>query len=81
MGTVFGSTLASNLVEYIWWTGFTNTYDLTVQYGNHEGALLLTGIGGIEGNVVGKEGVMGVEFLISGQVHYGYIHFDFRLAR
>jgi hypothetical protein len=81
IGTVFGGTLASDLVDYTWWTGFTNTYDLTAQYGNHEGTLLLAGISGIEGNVVGKEGVIGIEFLIGGLVHYGYVHFDFRLAR
>ena len=80
-GVVLGSKLASNLGEYVWWTGFTNSYDLTIQYGNHEGTLLLTGIGGIMGDVVGKEGVIGVEFLVGESLHYGYIHFDFRVAR
>ena len=32
----------------------------------------------VEGDVVGKEGVMAVEFYINGQPHYGYIQFDFR---
>jgi hypothetical protein len=30
------------------------------------------------GDVVNREGVMAVEFYISGDRHYGYIHFDFR---
>jgi hypothetical protein len=32
------------------------------------------------GDVVGKEGVMAVEFYINGQPHYGYIQFEFRNA-
>jgi hypothetical protein len=32
------------------------------------------------GNMVGKEGVIGVEFIFNGQVHYGYVQFDFRGA-
>ena len=32
----------------------------------------------VEGDVVGKEGVMAVEFYIHGQPHYGYIQFDFK---
>ena len=32
----------------------------------------------IEGDVVGKAGVMAVEFYLNGQPHYGYIQFDFR---
>jgi hypothetical protein len=29
------------------------------------------------GDVVGKEGVMALEFYVNGQIHYGYIHFNF----
>lgn len=78
-GTVLGSALPTNLGNRTWWTGFTNKYDLTQQYGNHESGVLLAPVG--LGDVGAKEGVIGVEFLIGGQVHYGYIHFDFRVAR
>lgn len=30
------------------------------------------------GDIVGKEGVMALEFYVNGEPHYGYIHFDFR---
>ena len=32
----------------------------------------------VSGDIVGQEAVMALEFLINGQPHYGYIHFDFR---
>jgi hypothetical protein len=78
-GTVLGSALAPGIGNYTWWTGFTNKYDLTQQYGDHEAGVLYAPVG--LGDVGGKEGVMGVEFRIGGQIHYGYIHFDFRVAR
>jgi hypothetical protein len=32
----------------------------------------------VYGNVVGKEGIIGLKVFIDGQPHYAYIHFDFR---
>ena len=34
----------------------------------------------VTGDVVNREGVMAVEFNLNGELHYGYIHFDFRSA-
>jgi hypothetical protein len=79
-GTVLGSELSASSGGYTWWTGFTNTYDLTRQFGNHKADVNIASL--LEaGDVGGKEGVVGVEFRIGGEVHYGYLHFDFRVAR
>jgi hypothetical protein len=38
---------------------------------------LITSMPIASGDVVGKEGVMALEFYVNGQPHYGYIHFNF----
>jgi hypothetical protein len=87
IGTVIGNELMGDLDlnRYIWWEGFTNSYDLTQQFGNHEAGVMIVAWGGggvvASGDVPAKEGVMAVEFYVEGQPHYGYIHFDFRLER
>lgn len=81
-GTVIGSALNPNLGNYNWWTGFTNHYDLTQPYGSHEATAMIVGYGNQPiGDWGSKEGMIAVEFRISGQVHFGYVHFDFRPER
>jgi hypothetical protein len=87
LGTLIGSNLVSttDLSDYTWYPGNTNSYDLTVMYGDH-----VTSVFGVfdpltigvppqaGGDPVAKEGVMAFAFLIGTNTHYGYIHFDFR---
>ena len=86
-GTVIGAELIGQVdwSTHFWWPGFTNTYDLTVQYGNHEAGVIVVVwcAAGIcaSGEALAKEAVLAVEFYVEGQPHYGYIHFDFRLER
>ena len=79
-GTVVEAALSPSLGNRKWWPGFTNKNDQTQQYGNHE-----IGVGsgsfGTLGELGGNEAVMAAEFRIGEQIHYGYIHFDFRVAR
>ena len=88
IGTMIGGDVINwDPSRYVWWAGFTNRNDLTQQYGDHEATVMLElnagiGVGEVaDGDAVGKEGVMAVEFQINGQVHYGYVHFDFRRER
>ena len=79
-GSVLGSELSVSSGSYTWWTGFTNNYDLTLQFGDHKADVNIASL--LEaGDSGGKEGVVGVEFRVNGEVHYGYLHFDFRLVR
>lgn len=87
LGTVIGSNLitSADTNRYVWHTGDTNSSDDTQAYGDHKTIVLTVLNSGVIGQplVVGgdpadKEGVMAVEFLIGTNVHYGYIHFDFR---
>lgn len=79
-GTVVEAALSPSLGNCTWWTGFTNQYDLTQQYGDHEVGVSAPSLDS-PGNVGGKEAILAVEFRIGEQTHYGYIHFDFRVGR
>ena len=87
LGTVIGSNLVTSADTnlYVWHTGETNSFDDTRAYGDHKTIVLTVLNPGVIGQplVVGgdpadKEGALAVEFLIGTNVHYGYIHFDFR---
>jgi hypothetical protein len=91
VGTVIGSELPPKLIanRYQWSPGWTNNYDLTVAFGDRQLSAITANviphyIGAqpvASGEMVGKEGVIALEFSINGQTHYGYIHFDFRAPR
>jgi hypothetical protein len=88
---VIGSELPPDLSanRYQWSSGWTNSYDLTQPYGDHQLSAIMANvmpafIGAqpvASGDMVGKEGVIALEFSSNGQTHYGYIHFDFRAPR
>ena len=87
LGTIIGSNLVSSvdLTNYTWHPGTTNDYDLTVVYGDHQTSVFgvidpaTIGLPPIAvGDPVAKEGVMGFQFLSGTNIHYGYVHFDFR---
>lgn len=87
LGTTIGSNIISSVDTniYIWHTGDTNPYPDLQSYGDHRTvavSVLDSGIIGqplvVGGDLADKEGVIGVEFLIGTNKHYGYIHFDFR---
>jgi hypothetical protein len=55
----------------------TNNYGVT--YGVISGVTNINyGWPVVSGDMAGKEGVIALEFYINGQIHYGYVHFDFR---
>lgn len=87
LGTIVGSNLVSSvdLSAYSWHSGNTNDYDLTAIFGDHQSSVVgvvdpvTIGMPPVAaGDPVAKEGVMGFQFLIGTNIHYGYLHFDFR---
>jgi hypothetical protein len=90
LGSTIGSNVVSSLVlldtsNYCWFSGITNNDDLSQSYGNHEDLGMIVVNDGIvgdppiaDGDIVGQEGAIAVQFYINGQPHFGYIHFDFR---
>ncbi|MDB6129489.1 MAG: hypothetical protein JWM04_596 [Verrucomicrobiales bacterium] len=87
LGTIIGSNLVStiDLSDYTWHFGTTNHYDLTLAFGDHQTSVfgvidpVTIGVPPLAaGDPVAKEGVMGFRFLIGTNVHFGYVHFDFR---
>ena len=89
LGAVIGSNLVTTLDTntYIWNIGDTNRFpDPSLPYlGDRESIMFGILDGGIIGqppsvfgDLAGKEAVIGVQFLIGTNKHYGYIHCDFR---
>jgi hypothetical protein len=86
-GTIIGSNVVSsvNLGNDLWYSGDVVLPGEDTEYGDRGddvGYVASDATVGdpivVAGDVVGKEGVMALEFYINGQPHFGYVHFDFR---
>jgi len=103
LGSLIGTNIASSVATnfYVWSPGYTNNYDLTHPFGDHEATVITAGLvtylsgpvttfsNGtlatniiypqpiVSGDIVGREAVIALEFVVDGHTHYGYIHCDF----